>query len=160
MRVKALARYWLPPLVWMALIWGFSTDAASAAHTSRFIVPLLTWLAPWATPAQIELAHGLLRKLGHVVEYAILAGLWFRTFRGERRLAPWPSAWAALAVSVVWAGLDELHQSTVPSRTASAGDVMIDAIGALLAVLAVALRTAARPSGGDRGYRGDRRRTG
>src|SRR5262245_45282128 len=75
--VKACARYWLPPLAWMALIWGLSTDAGSAEHTSRFLLPLLKWLLPWASPGQIELAHGLVRKCGHVAEYAVLAALWF-----------------------------------------------------------------------------------
>ena len=66
--------------------------------------------------------------------YAILAALWFRALRGERRLALPISAWATLAVSVAWAILDELHQSTVASRTASATDVMLDAVGAALAL--------------------------
>jgi VanZ family protein len=139
--VNAVVRYWLPPLLWMALIWGLSSDAGSAAQTSRFLVPLLMWLFPWATPAEIELAHELVRKCGHLVEYAILAALWFRTLRSERRLALPASAWTVLAISVAWAILDELHQSTVASRTASATDVMIDTVGAGLAVLAAHLRT-------------------
>ncbi len=144
--MNAFARYWLPPLLWMALIWGLSSDVGSAAQTSRFFVPLLTWLLPWATPAQIALAHGLVRKLGHLVEYAILAALWFRALRGERRLALPISAWIALATSVAWAILDELHQSTVASRTASATDVLLDAAGATLAALTLRLRDRGRRS--------------
>ncbi len=173
--MNAFARYWLPPLFWMALIWGLSSDVGSSAQTSRFLVPLLTWLFPWATPGQIALGHGLVRKLGHVVEYAALAALWFRALRGERRLALPISAWTALAVSVAWAILDELHQSTVVSRTASATDVMIDAVGATLALFTLfvtSVRARAlpaqsgsggrpvRPSDAGPGCRGGRRRTG
>jgi VanZ family protein len=137
--MKILARYWLPPLVWMAVIWTLSSDTGSAEHTSRFFLPLLRWLAPWASPAHIELGHLLVRKLGHVVEYAVLSALWFRALRGERRLAPIPSASAAWLVSLTWAVLDEVHQSTVASRTASGVDVLVDAAGATLALLAARL---------------------
>jgi len=137
--MKAFARYWLPPLLWMAVIWTLSSEAGSAEHTSQFFLLLLGWLAPWVSPGHVELGHLLVRKLGHVVEYAVLATLWFRALRGERRLAAPASAWAAVVVSVAWAVLDELHQSTVPSRTASGADVVIDAAGAVLALVVVRL---------------------
>ena len=38
-------------------------------------------------------------------------------------------------MAIGWAVLDELHQATVPSRTASAMDVGIDAAGALAAAI-------------------------
>jgi VanZ family protein len=140
--MKAFARYWLPPFLWMAVIWTLSSQAGSAQNTSRLFLLLLAWLAPWAGPDHVELGHLLVRKLGHLVEYAVLAILWFRALRGERRLAAPASAWMALLVSVAWAVLDELHQSTVPSRTASAADVVIDAVGAALALLTLWLNGA------------------
>ena len=69
----------------------------------------------------------------------ILGALWFRAFRRGPRLAPGAAAWSALTLSVAWAGLDEWHQSFVPARTASAGDVALDGASAALAVL-VAVR--------------------
>jgi VanZ family protein len=137
--LKAFARYWLPPLLWMTVIWLMSSDAGSLQQTSRILVPLLRWLFPWASPSEIDLMHFLARKLGHVGEYAILAALWLRALHGGRRLALSTSAWAALAISIGWAIVDELHQSTVASRTASGTDVMIDAAGAGLASLAARL---------------------
>jgi VanZ family protein len=133
--LTAFARYWLPPIIWMALIWGFSTDVGSADNTARLFIGVLSRLFPWATPAQIDLAHSLLRKLGHLTEYAILAALWFRALYLGRRLDSAPSAWTALAISVAWAMADELHQTFVPSRTASPLDVILDATGATLATL-------------------------
>jgi VanZ family protein len=133
--VRAFARYWFPPLGWMALIWVMSSDVGSVEHSARIFVPVMTWLLPWATPDQIALLHALVRKLGHLTEYAILAALWLRGLVGERRLTPATSAWVALAVSVTWAVLDEIHQGAIPSRAASAADVAIDTAGATLALL-------------------------
>jgi len=146
----------------MALIGVMASDMGSAEHSARILVPVMTWLLPWATPDQIALLHALVRKLGHLTEYAILAALWFRGLVGERRLTPATSAWVALAVSVAWAVLDEIYQETVPSRTASAWDVMIDAVGATLAVLAARGRggNRVRPSGVDPAYPAARPRTG
>ena len=47
-----------------------------------------------------------------------------------------PSAWA-LAVAVLYAITDELHQGFVAGRHASPVDVGIDATGALLAIVGV-----------------------
>ena len=137
--MKTVARYWLPPFVWMAVIWGLSTDVGSLEHTGRLFHWIASWLVPWATPPQIEWAHGVARKLGHLTEYAILAGLWFRALHVGRRVGPPTSAWLALALSVAWAVLDEWHQAMVPSRAASAVDVAIDTAGATLGVLAARL---------------------
>jgi VanZ family protein len=128
--VKRLA-FWLPPLAWMAAIMWFSTGEFSAENTGSILGPLLRWLLPGATAAQIEALHGLLRKTAHVTEYAVLAALWFVALTRERGLVIRRAAWLALLVSVGWAFLDELHQATEPSRTASALDVALDATGAL-----------------------------
>ena len=130
---------WLPPLVWMAVIFGLSSSLGSSEETSRFVVPLLRWLFRRAAPGDIAVLHGLVRKGGHLTEYAVLGALWFRAFRRGERLAPGAAAWSALTLSVAWAGLDEWHQSFVPARTASAGDVALDGASAALALL-VAVR--------------------
>ena len=132
-------KYWLPPVIWMALIITLSSDVGSAEHTEHWLVPLLRLLGPWATPTQIDAVHGLVRKGGHLSEYALLASLWYRAFARGRQIAPRSAAATAFAISVVWAALDEARQSLVPSRTASAKDVAIDGIGALLAMLIATL---------------------
>ncbi len=128
-------RYWLPPALWMAVIVVLSSDVGSAEHTAHWLVPILRLLAPGATPSQLYALHGLVRKAGHLTEYAVLAALWYRAFVGARRQRPWTAAAVAFAISLAWAILDEAHQSFEPSRTASVRDVAIDSIGALLAVL-------------------------
>jgi VanZ family protein len=129
--------YWVPPVVWMAVIFLLSSDLGSADHTKGVLIPLLRWLAPWATPAALEALHGLARKAAHVSEYAMLAALWFRAFRRGRAAGAAASSWLALGISLGWAVLDEWHQSTLPTRTGSAADVALDGAGAV-AALAVA----------------------
>jgi VanZ family protein len=119
----------------MALIWSVSSDIGSPDHSAGFFAWVASVLVPWATAPQIALVHLVVRKLGHVAEYAILAALWFRMLYADRRLPSTPSALAALAISVVWAIVDEVHQSFVPSRTGSSLDVILDSTGATLALL-------------------------
>jgi VanZ family protein len=120
---------WLPPLVWMAFILWMSSDTGSAARTSRYLVPLLQALFPSASPGQIDALHGLVRKLGHVTEYAVLTALWVRALAGKGSRA---AAWSAFALAATWAVVDESYQSTVRTRTGSPFDVGIDVFGALL----------------------------
>jgi len=135
-------KYWMPAIIWMALIFIGSTDVLSAEHTSRFLVPLLRWLDPhisWAALNEIQIA---IRKLGHLIEYAILAALFWRGLRsGTQR--PMSILFAtALVACGIFAASDEFHQSFVASRTSSAHDVMIDICGALVGLtICVAVAT-------------------
>src|SRR5712691_6188416 len=128
--------HWLPPVLWMAVTVWLSTDIASGEHTSQLLLPALRWLLPWATPGQHHTVHRLLRKGAHLTEYAILAALWYRAFTRGRNLSARAASWAAFAISLVWAALDEWHQSFVPSRTSSGVDVALDGAGAALALVA------------------------
>lgn len=113
-----------------------STDVLSAEHTSRFLVPFLLWLNPHISPATIVSIHFALRKIGHLTEYAILAALLWRGLRGTlAALSKMVLALSTLLMAAAFAASDEYHQSFVPTRTASLHDVMIDCIGALVAVL-------------------------
>ncbi|MDI1336094.1 MAG: VanZ family protein [Lacunisphaera sp.] len=124
---------WLPAVLWMAFIFALSTGLGSAEHTARFIGPFLHWLLPHAAPETIAWLHFLIRKAGHFTEYAILALLLRRALGpgGGKALG------LALLLAAVYAATDEFHQSFVPGRTASLGDVLIDITGAFVA-LAVA----------------------
>jgi len=127
-------RYWMPAIVWMAVIFLGSTDVLSAEHTARFLVPFLRWIDQQISLAALNAIQLGIRKLGHLVEYAILAALLWRAFRGgmgwrARMSSLFVVTWLACAV---FAASDELHQSFVPSRTASPVDIMIDIAGALV----------------------------
>lgn len=137
MQVPRFVTHWMPALGWMILIFVGSTDVLSAQQTSRFIVPFLRWLDPHLSWAAINAIHAVIRKLGHVSEYAILAGLLWRALRGGKTFQD--RIWLVFGVvwfaSVLFAASDEFHQSFVPSRTPAVHDVMIDACGALIGLL-------------------------
>ena len=129
-----------PLVVWAALIFIGSSSVLSAAHTSAVLRPVL-WLFPHASEATLALVHFLVRKAGHLTEYAILALLAARTFRtssGEFLRTRW--FWVSLLFLVAYALSDEFHQSFVPSRTASIYDSMIDSAGGLAALVFLAVR--------------------
>ncbi len=77
----------------------------------------------------------LLRKIAHMAEFGILAGL---CFRGLRKTWPQVSVKKWILVSFFFSFLyalsDEWHQGHVPGRTAAAADVIIDSVG-IMAVL-------------------------
>ena len=136
MKVGRFVNKWVPLIVWVAVIFAGSTDALSAEHTSRFLVPFLRWLDPQITFAGIARINFALRKIGHFSEYAILAGLLWRAWRGTfLSLGRGAVALATFLVAAAFAASDEFHQSFVPTRTSSARDVLLDCCGALCAVL-------------------------
>ncbi len=132
----------LPPLVWTGCIGWFSSDAWSAARTGSLLLPLLKQLLPWASPELLETLHWLIRKLAHLLEYAILAGLWRRALAPSAGTPGWR---APFALSVLTATLDELRQATMLSRVASAGDVLPASAGAAMALVALARPRVTRP---------------
>jgi VanZ family protein len=134
MKRRGLVSNWVPIIAWMVLIFAGSSDVLSAEHTSRFIVPFLHWLDPAMSAATIATVHMVIRKLGHFTEYAVLAALVWRGFRGSFSVSSAFLALCAFVVAAFYAASDEFHQSFVPTRTASARDVMIDCTGALFAV--------------------------
>src|SRR5262249_1766248 len=104
--------------------------------TQRLVIPVLQALAPGASVPSLQLVHLALRKLSHATEYAILALLWMRAFRWQR-LAPDKAPWAALAVCLACAPVDEIHQAAVPGRPGRVVDVAIDLAGAVVMLLVV-----------------------
>jgi VanZ family protein len=128
-------RYWGPAFAWATLTWILSTAAFSASSTSRFIIPVLHWLLPQASPETLGLLHGVIRKSAHFAEYFIFSLLVLRGVRGGR--AGWKLSWALAAVAIAagYAALDELHQTFVPERTGSALDSLLDTCGAAAAQL-------------------------
>lgn len=124
----------MPVIAWMILIFAGSTKVLAAENTSRFIVPFLLWLDPHMSYPTLVRMHILVRKLGHVTEYAVLAVLLWRALGPAIATTRWRLAGLALLVAGIYAGLDEFHQSYVASRTSSPNDVMIDVLGALFAL--------------------------
>jgi VanZ family protein len=97
---------WAPVVVWMAVIFAFSSVPSLSSGLSYDYV---------------------LRKCAHVTEYAILFVLLLRALGRE---AP------AFLIGVAYAASDEVHQHFVAGRHASPVDVAIDAAGLALGLAA------------------------
>src|SRR5215471_19613482 len=80
--------YWFPPLLWMAVMFGLSTDTFATEQTGGVLWYVLQELAPRVTYDQYTLLHFLIRKAAHLTEYAILACLLLRAFRAGDRPLP------------------------------------------------------------------------
>jgi VanZ family protein len=109
---------WLPVVAWAALIF-----VLPAQPNLRFV-----------SDAGLDF---VVRKLGHIGVFGILALLVWRALAGT---TAWRRPWAwAFALTVLYAASDELHQGFVAGRHPSAIDVGIDAAGALIALAVVGL---------------------
>jgi VanZ family protein len=142
--LEFLSRY-LPLVAWLAFISYASSDSFNAGNTSRIIGPLVLWLFPNASSETLATIHLITRKIAHFTEYAILGFLAARAFRTSPRSAI-RDRWFLISATliVVYALMDEYHQSFVPSRTASVFDSLIDMVGGLTALIIVPRRQARR----------------
>ena len=100
---------WGPVVLWAALIFAVSS-----------IPSLDTGFGIWDL---------VLRKLAHLVEYAVLGALLLRALRREP---------AAIALGSLYAVTDEIHQSFVAGRHGSPLDWLIDTLGVVAGVVLLA----------------------
>jgi MYXO-CTERM domain-containing protein len=142
---RGRARRYVPLLAWTCFILYASTGAMSAANTSLVIEPLLRWLVPDISQARLDATHFVVRKIAHFVEYALLALLAARAFRGSSK-SFLSRRWlvAALAFVVAVALVDEFNQSFNPARTGTIKDSLLDSVGGFTALAVVALLRARR----------------
>ena len=119
-----------PLLLWIGLIFFFSSTVASANQTSRIIGPILHFLFPSASPETIQQYHFFIRKCAHFTEYALLA-FWSVLSLGKSSNASLRNYRFLIAVAIVLvvASLDESNQSFEASRTSSIWDVGLDIVG-------------------------------
>ncbi|WKZ49781.1 MAG: VanZ family protein [Anaerolineales bacterium] len=105
---------WLPALLMMALIFGFSSIPSTAM------------------PEFGRLDFSI-KKFGHALGYGLLAHAYLRGLDGKR-------LWLAWSMALAYAALDEFHQSFVPGRGPSVWDVLLfDNLGALAGLWAGSL---------------------
>lgn len=104
---------WIPALLWMAVIFAFS-------HRPNI-----------ETGVSCDFA---LKKTAHLLEYGLLALTLYLGFNGTIRHWSFRSAGWAWSASILFAISDEIHQAFIPTRTAHPRDVLIDVVGACLAL--------------------------
>ncbi len=105
---------WGPVLLWAGVIFYLSS------------VPNLRFVEAWWDI--------VLRKVGHMVAFGILARLLARAFTGSTFWS-WKRIFAmSLMMTFLYACSDEWHQSFTPGRVASPLDIVIDTLGAWIAL--------------------------
>ena len=132
-----------------AMIFFFSAQNAddssllSGALTRSMLELLVPGFGTW-TPARqlswIKTWGHALRKVAHVLEYALLGASLFAFLR--LRMRQWPqrrSRLAAWLAATLYAGTDELHQLFVSGRGPGLADVVLDSAGALAGALLASL---------------------
>lgn len=81
-------------------------------------------------PETVSLDSGY-DKLAHFAEYFFFGALLRRWFTStDRYRVRWRALGMAIFIGTIYALSDEWHQSFVPGRDASLGDVLFDALGA------------------------------
>jgi VanZ family protein len=119
-RLTTRISLWLPPLVYMAVIFYLSSQSNPLPEVTARV---------WD-------------KVLHAIEYAVLGALFGRALLGEG--LGWVASFAAAALlAAAYGATDEYHQLSVPLRNGDLQDWVVDAIGASLGALASVLR--ARP---------------
>ena len=136
-KLKVFLKYWLPLLAWMGLIYFASRDSQSLYHSARVIQPLMQ---PGTQHSTLQSIVIFARKCAHSAEFAVLAVLLWCALRAISKLGNgWSWRLAAYAMlGVILCGIaDEVHQRYVPTRQATFMDVVYDALGGAVGLLAL-----------------------
>lgn len=125
-------------VVWMTVIFLFSAQQGSSSgslSTSvlNMISSIWNFFLPTVTFDEYYL-HLFIRKGAHFSVYFILGGLVSNALRTSGVSFKKQIGYAFL-ISVLYAASDEFHQSFVPGRGPSLGDVGIDSAGASVGIL-------------------------
>ncbi len=149
-RLVPAALFCLPVAFWVAAIALASTNIASEAHTNVWLWRIVHLFSPGTLDADSSSSHfgtlsWAIRKLAHLAEYAVLGLLATEALKaflpaysgGASRKTLGRMAVIVIPFGTVVASIDELHQSSLPSRTGSVRDVGIDIVGLTAGVLAM-----------------------
>jgi VanZ family protein len=77
----------------------------------------------------------LVKKGGHALGYGLLALTYLHGLKGESSEIVPRQLFVAWLLATLYSATDEFHQSFVPGRHPAVTDVIIDSVGAVLAVL-------------------------
>lgn len=123
----------------LLVIWGnsFLSGEISSAVSDLF-GKIVNFFLPKADAAGGGQGHGLLRKLGHLTEFAIL-GVLLRWHSAMQKRESWRAFLWPLLFGLAVACIDETIQLFVPGRAGRLTDVGIDTLGAALGIVLITL---------------------
>lgn len=114
MSARNLITRWLPAVVMMGIIFTLSSLPSSRI--------------PYYGPVDT-----LIKKGGHALGYGLLGLSYY--FALPKRLSKFYRAITALMMAILFAMSDEYHQSFVQGRSSSLIDIIVDGIGATIAIV-------------------------
>ncbi len=133
---------WAASFLWMGLIFLFSAqDGNESGRTSELVMDFLHGLFDAILPegTEPETAAGwgmfLLRKGAHFFVFTVLGILFCTTICQYPGATPLQKVGLPLALGILYACIDELHQYFVPGRACQIRDVCIDTCGVLCGIL-------------------------
>ena len=118
-RLSQQLRIWWLPLSWAVLIFWLSSQSTLPGM-------------------QVSIYDFILKKSAHMIAYAILYALTFRSLslaQPELKPKDWRVWLLAFLLCFLYAVSDEVHQAFTPSRTPSPRDVGYDLLGMSVAFL-------------------------
>jgi VanZ family protein len=128
-------------VVWMVLIFSFSTSPMSGSNTQSWLDTGLSTVLPnlyaELSADQLHLLNYGIRKLAHFSEYAALTVIGYLAWTLSLKQTRLQGVRLALAGAIAFAISDEFHQRFEAGRTSLVTDVMIDSFGATVAALMI-----------------------
>jgi len=149
--LKKFLKYWLPPLLLMALIFPLGNKGLGSSRLFHIFARFVNVILPEASVDLVKAAYIIIRKISHFLAYGFLALLFFRAVRGDSKI-PGKKIWIyeAGAMAGVYGLLDELLQTVVPTRSGSPFDWIIDVAGILTTMLVVSIYSGQSQAGSGR----------
>ncbi|KGM94526.1 VanZ family protein [Clostridium novyi A str. 4552] len=129
---------WLTVIMWMGLIFKFSSQPAVqssklSGKVTNVNVKAIEKVKP-NTKFNIVEFHHMVRKNAHFFIYLVLGILTLNALR-KSEVKGYKGIIFALLICVIYAISDEIHQTFVPGRTGMVKDVFIDIAGATVGIL-------------------------
>jgi VanZ family protein len=117
-RIPQKIYYWLPTILWMGVIFLFSSRPSLKTST-------------------IDWQDFIIKKIAHFIEYYILASLLYSSLKRTSSLPRFYLLLLTITIAVFYAATDEYHQTFVAGREGRIRDVFIDSTGGLFSLLTV-----------------------
>lgn len=116
------------------IIYTLQPGNTSSNLSSSILERILAWFAPDILnhPTQLNILHNILRKGAHFAEYFVLGTLTICTVHYMKIKY---KKLNAIAYCGLIATIDEMIQLFVPGRSGKLVDVMVDCLGAIVAIV-------------------------
>lgn len=135
-------RYWKYAIAWGVLILLYSTQYFNAHTTGSVFANVIEFFYTGLSADEMYIWHIRFRKFMHVFNYAVFS--WLLLFGLSFSVHPvknWNNkrAFGAVIICLIWASIDEFHQSFVKLRAGTFQDVRLDVMGAVFAQIVIGL---------------------